>query len=147
MCYFRAVTFPASQGCLFSILLFYSATTHADQFVSWAGYEIHFATFSSLIIPVDVAQTHGIVRAKNRIVTNISIQQHEHSVKAMVVGTSTNLLGQVMTMDFAEVVEHSAVYYLANQVINERDTIRFHIQVQPEGADMAYNLKFTRQYY
>ena len=50
-------------------------------------------------------------------------------------------------MNFVEVVEQDAVYYLANQVVNERDTIRFSINVKPEQTGKTYNLKFTRQYY
>ena len=129
------------------LLLLASHTLRADQFVSWSGYEIHYATFSSLIIPSQVAEAHGIVRSKNRIVTNLSIRQEGGSIRADVSGTSTNLLEQVTSMNFTEVVEQDAVYYLANQVVNERATIRFSINVKPEQIGKTYNLEFTRHYY
>ena len=137
----------ALKICFFPALLFHAPALWADQFVSWSGYEIHYATFSSLIIPSQVAETHGIIRSKNRIVTNLSIQQDGSSIRAGVNGTSTNLLEQVTSMNFVEVVEQDAVYYLANQMVNERDTIRFSINVKPEQTGKTYNLKFTRQYY
>ena len=131
----------------FTLLLFHAHTLRADQFVSWSGYEIHYATFSSLIIPSQVAEAHGIVRSRNRILTNLSIRQDGDSIRADISGTSTNLLEQVTSMNFTEVVEQDTVYYLANQLINERDTIRFSINVKPEQIDKTYNLEFTRQYY
>ena len=131
----------------FPVLLFHIPALCADQFVSWSGYEIHYTTFSSLIIHSQVAEAHGIIRSKNRIVTNLSIQQDGGSIRARVSGTSTNLLEQVTSMNFTEVVEQDAVYYLANQVVNERDTIRFSINVKPEQIGKTYNLEFTRHYY
>jgi hypothetical protein len=144
---FPELIFPLLRGWLLPLLLLQSASVNADQFETWYGYEIHYSTFSSLIIPSQVAEAHGIVRSKNRIVTNLSIRQDGDSVRADVSGTRTNLLEQVTSMDFTEVVEQDAVYYLANQVINERDTIRFSINVKPEQIDKTYNLEFTRQYY
>ena len=144
---FPEFIFPVLRGCLFPLLLLHCAGAGADQFETWYGYEIHYATFSSLIIPSQVAEAHGIVRSKNRIVTNLSIRRDGGSVRADVSGTSTNLLAQVASMNFTEVVERDAVYYLANQVINERDTIRFSINVKPEQINKTYNLEFIRQYY
>ena len=147
MCKFPEVIFPVLRGCLLPLLLLHSASAGSDQFETWYGYEIHYATFSSLIIPSQVAEAHGIVRSKNRIVTNLSIRLDGGSIRADVSGTSTNLLEQVTSMNFTEVVEQDAVYYLANQVINERDTIRFSINVKPEQINKTYNLEFIRQYY
>lgn len=144
---FPEVIYPVFRGCLLPLLLLHCASAGADQFETWHGYEIHYATFSSLIIPSQVAEAHGIVRSKNRIVTNLSIRQDGRSIRADVSGTSTNLLEQVTSMNFTEVTEQDAVYYLANQIINERDTIRFNINVKPERIDKTYNLQFMRQYY
>ncbi len=50
-------------------------------------------------------------------------------------------------MDFVEVREQDAIYYLSNQVINERDTVRFAIRIQPLDTDQAYQLTYKRQYF
>lgn len=143
-------SFISAEGSLISIvllLLLYPFIASADQFVAWSGYEIHYAVFSSLIIPDDVAQAHGITRAKGRIIANISIKQGNDSVAATVTGTARNLLGQVLPLTFSEVRETDAIYYLANQVINEKDTIHFSISVRPVNMSEAYELKFMRQYF
>ncbi len=119
----------------------------ADQFISWQGYEIHYSSFSSLIIPADVAGVHGITRAKNRIITNISIRQGDDSVAANIKGSAVNLLGQSLSLEFSEVVEQNAIYYLANHVINEKDSIKFKIDIQPVNTTDTYHLQFSRHYY
>ncbi len=114
--------------------------------LAWQGYAIHYTTFSSLLIPQEVAAAHNIDRAKNRIVTNISILKDGEPQTAKITGRNSNLLSQLYTMEFVEVKESSAIYYLANQLIDERDTIRFDIDIQPSNFDNVYNLKFMRQY-
>jgi Domain of unknown function (DUF4426) len=131
----------------FALLFLCTYSASADQFITWSGYEIHYSSFSSLIIPEDVAEAHGITRARGRIVTNISIKQDGESVEAIVTGTAENLLNQVLTMDFSEVKEQGAIYYLANQVIGEKDTINFSIVVQPANQANHYELHFMRRYY
>ncbi|MFT4676148.1 MAG: hypothetical protein ACJAX5_003164 [Patiriisocius sp.] len=114
--------------------------------VQWRGYEIHYTTFNSLLIPQEVAQAHNIVRSKYRIVTNVSILKEGDPSPATVTGFNSNLLNQLFQMEFDEVTEKSAIYYLSNQLIDERDSLRFTITVQPFAEDEAYELKFMRQY-
>lgn len=114
--------------------------------VEWRGYDIHYTTFSSTLIPQEVAAAHNIVRSEYRIVTNVSILKDGSPVRATVTGNNSNLLNQLFAMTFDEVTEKNAIYYLANQLIDERDTLRFNINVQPTGENEAYELKFIRQY-
>ena len=128
-------------------LLLFPFTASADQLVTWSGYEIHYSSFSSLIIPDDVARVHGITRARGRIVTNISVRKDGVSVEAIVTGTARNLLNQILPLEFSEVQEQDAIYYLANQIIDEKDTIRFKIIVRPTDSTEDYELNFMRRYY
>jgi hypothetical protein len=121
-------------------------TPLSAEMVQWRGYEIHYTTFNSLLIPQEVAKAHNIVRSKLRIVTNISVLKEGEPSNAKVIGTNTNLLSQLFTMSFDEVTEKNAIYYLSNQLIDERDTLRFTIQITPNGQSEALELKFMRQY-
>ncbi len=123
------------------------STAHAEQFVQWQGFDIHYNTFSSLLIPAEVAKAHGISRSKSRIITNISIVKNGDPTTAQVTGHSLNLLGQLTNLDFVEVNENTGIYYLANQVVDEKDTLRFSIKIQPAGSEDAFDLKYNRQYY
>ncbi|MFN3236272.1 MAG: DUF4426 domain-containing protein [Pseudomonadales bacterium] len=118
----------------------------AAETIQWQGFDIHYTTFSSMLIPPEVAASHNIARANNRIVTNISILKNGEPQTATITGRNSNLLNQLYTMQFTEVVESSAVYYLANQLIDERDTLRFEIQISPSAIDDTYTLEFMRTY-
>jgi hypothetical protein len=100
-----------------------------------------------MLIPADVAKAHNIVRSRRRIVTNISVRKADSVVAAKLEGRSTNLFGQIFNMEFDEVIETGAIYYLSNQLIDERDTLNFEIVISPDDSESAYNLKFKRQYF
>lgn len=114
--------------------------------IEWNEYEIHYASFKSTLIPADVAEAHKIVRSDSRIVINISILKDGEPVAAGLEGSSRNLLGQIASLDFREVVEESAIYYLASQIVDERDTIVFDIGVSPVTSQSTYEFAFTRRY-
>lgn len=136
------------QSLLRGVLLLLCLTSSVSwsETVKWQGYDIHYTTFSSTLIPAEVAAAHDIERAKNRIVTNISILKDGEPQLAEISGHNSNLLNQLYTMQFAEVRESEAIYYLANQLIDERDTLRFVIEIKPETSQESYTLQFMRTY-
>ncbi|MFT5209360.1 MAG: hypothetical protein ACI9CE_001082 [Flavobacterium sp.] len=130
------------------IALTCTISLYADaETVEWKDYQIHYTAFSSMLIPADVAKAHNIVRSRRRIVTNISVRKADSVVAAKLEGRSTNLFGQIFNMEFDEVIETGAIYYLSNQLIDERDTLNFEIVISPDDSESAYNLKFKRQYF
>jgi hypothetical protein len=44
-------------------------------------------------------------------------------------------------------MEQDAIYYLANQLVDVRDTLRFVLFILPEDASETYELAFVRDYY
>ena len=115
--------------------------------VQWQGYDIHYTTFKSTLIPAEVAAAHNINRSKRRILTNITVRKNNTAVAARISGNTTNLLGQVFELQFEAVREPFAIYYLASLIVDEADTLRFVLEIKPAGADAFYPLKFTRQYF
>ena len=100
-----------------------------------------------MLIPSEVAKAHNITRSKSRIVTNITVRKDDTAVAAKIEGTSTNLLNQLFTLDLQEVKEPGAIYYLSNQIMDERDMVRFQITITPNDHDDVYILKFNRNYF
>ena len=119
---------------------------NAAQFEKWGDFEIHYTTLSSMLIPGEVAALHDITRADNRIVINISVKKSEQPVAAAVTGQFINLLHQTVALEFREVKEANAIYYLASHTVDERDILKFELTIAPDGAT-PYQLKFMRQYY
>ena len=128
-------------------LLLISFPAQAEQFIHWRGYDIHYNTFNSLLIPAEVAKAHGISRSKQRIITNISILKEGTPTPGSVEGQSLNLIGQLTKLEFTEVRESTGIYYLASQIVDEKDTLRFTIKIQPKGSAESFDLEYNRQYY
>jgi len=117
------------------------------EVVNWQGFDIHYTTLNSMLIPNEVALAHGIVRSKRRIITNIAVRKGDRSVSAKLSGTSVNLVSQLSSMEFSEVTEAGAIYYLSNQLVDERDRLVFNIDIQPTAHADTFHLKFIRQYH
>jgi hypothetical protein len=140
---FKRLSIPS----LFLIGLSFFTVDVFAEINRWQNYEIHYTTLNSMLIPSEVAKAHNITRSKSRIVTNITVRKDDTAVAAKIEGTSTNLLNQLFTLDFQEVKEPGAIYYLSNQIIDERDMIRFQITIAPNDHDDVYILKFNRNYF
>lgn len=120
----------------------------AAQFKTFGDYEVHYTTFPSTLIPTDVAVAHDIVRSEKQIIVNISVRQDEAPAAARISGRVTNLLNQMVVLNFKEVKEATAIYYIANHPVDEKDTLRFDVTVHPDGFEgEPFHLEFLRRYY
>lgn len=129
------------------LLALFIGQARAEQTQDWLGYDIHYTTYPSTLIPADVAAAHGITRSDNRLITNITVIKNGEPVLVSIDGHAKNLLEQKFDLEFSEIKEHGAIYYLANQVIREQDVITFEISIKPAEETETYLLKFARRYY
>ena len=68
-------------------------------------------------------------------------------IRARVEGTAHNLLKQPIPLKFVEIIENRTVYYIANNIFSEKDSINYQISIRPENEVETYELLFKRQYY
>lgn len=122
-----------------------SALASGAQYVDHDGYRIHYTTFSSMFIPQDVAALHNIVRAENRVVLNISAIRDNEPVSIKLSGNVINLLNQQYELEFQEVNENEAIYYLASHLAGEQDILRFSLTVHLADGDTV-PIRFLRRY-
>ncbi len=133
--------------CLFAAGA-YAAETHRD----FENYRVQFSAVNSTFIPPEVARRHGITRARDQALINLSItylggDEPRYGVPAQVSGRATNLMQQARELRFVEVREAEVVYYLAPlRHINE-EVVYFDLQVQPEGETQPLNMRFERTLY
>ena len=132
---------------LIGALLASAPSLAASERLDAGAHTIYATALSSMLIPADVARLHGIVRAANRIVVNVTELTNDHPSRASVKGTGTNLLGQRTSLDFAEVREQDAIYYLASLVTGEKDTLTFELEITPSGSEEPSLMRFERSYY
>jgi hypothetical protein len=132
-------------------LLFASLTLpiHAEQAIQSQNYAIHYNAFNTMIVSPEVAQTYGFTRARNRALLNISIIDNttKGPLPAMVTGTRTNIVGQLIKLEFIQVKEKNAIYYIAPLRFTEGEMWRFDLQIHPDLKSDAIPLKFSQSFY
>jgi hypothetical protein len=124
--------------CLLTLLL--AMPAFAERKHSAGEYDVHYIAFNSSFLQPEIASAAGLTRSKEQGVMNISVLKGGKPVAAKVSGSLQNLLSQRRTLEFKELKEGEAVYYLAQFPLKERETLRFSIDVQPEGgAPIAFD--------
>jgi hypothetical protein len=123
----------ALLGLLLSLPL---TTLHAADVVKAHGYAIYYSAVATDSIPAQVAARHGLRRAADEGLINISVMRGPDAargtpVAAMVRGAAYTLLGKRITLSFRAVDDAGMVYYLATLRIPRPDTLRFVLTVTP----------------
>jgi hypothetical protein len=121
-----------------------------DGSVEQGDFTIHYSLFPSTFLTSEVAGAYGIVRAKNRAVINVSVRERQapdsdREQSARVSGRYSDLI-QNRDLDFREIREQGALYYIAEFRHGNAETLRFDLKVQPEGG-REQNITFTRKLY
>ncbi len=110
---------------------------------------VHFSALSTDQIPPEVARAYNIVRSKNRAMLNVSVLNEETGmpVTALVTVKTTNLTGQLKTVTMRKIEEQTAIYYIGETPVANRETLIFDISVTPEGKTDAFDIRFKQQFY
>ena len=109
------------------------------------NFRVFYTVFPSTIISPEVAKAHEITRAENKIIVNVSVKSDEQPTEAELTGQVTNLLEQVVELDFVEVKEREAIYYLATHISLPEDILRFNLWVKPINNE-PFTISFMRRY-
>ena len=129
-----------------TVLVLAAGVLSAEQKQAFGDYEVHYSVFNPSFLRAEVAERYDVVRGRDKAVVNVSILDGERSVALPVTGTVKNLLGQLQPLDFREVKEGEAVYYLAMLTYQDRDTLRFEITADLPGYGAAV-VKFQQTLY
>ena len=82
--------------------------------MTFGAYEAHYIVLPTMDLSASIASKYGLPRGKDRALVNVSVLDPEgNPVRVEIDGRSENLLGQRQRLDFEEVVEGPAIYYLA----------------------------------
>ncbi len=134
----------AMLACAFSL------HAAADQFRQFGDYQVHYIVFNSTDLDPDIARTYGVERSGRRAFINVSLLRTAAGrlpagVPARVSGTATNLIQQQRELDFREIREQGAIYYVATLAITNEEIYRFALQVTPEGRTEVFEINFNQK--
>ncbi|KGK00655.1 DUF4426 domain-containing protein [Thalassotalea sp. ND16A] len=134
---------------LIILLLGVSKMVAAENMKKFADLEVHYIGLSTSILQPDIAKNYGIERSRYRGFVNISVldssKDGKPAVSVGISGTATNLLGQPIPLDFMEVKEGSAIYYIAQVKYPNDEFFRFNILINNNGKE--HTLKFEQKFY
>ena len=127
------------------LLLFSAGQAHAEQKKRLGKYDVHYVVVQSTFFSEEIALQYDIVRGPGRALVNLSILDDQGIPVAVTPdGSATNLLGQSSSLEFREIREGPAIYYLADVRYTDRDTLRFSIRITtPDGR--VHTLEFQQQ--
>lgn len=116
------------------------------------NFTVHYSVFNSAFISADVAKAYGITRGKNRALINIAVRTDlpeggDRAQRAVVSGSTYDLIHRT-ALEFREIEEQGAIYYIAEFTFTDKELRSFTLSVQPQDADAtAYELKFNQTFY
>ncbi|MFJ2281399.1 DUF4426 domain-containing protein [Pseudomonas sp. NPDC087803] len=104
---------------------------------------VHYNTFNSTYLQPDIAKAAELIRSKNQGVINVSLIKDGKPLSANVTGTVKDLTSQSVPLNFRQVTEQGAIYYIAQYPVEQQETRTFEIKVQT--GDKINTINFNQE--
>ena len=138
---------------IFSVVLLagQAGSAQAQQSERFGPFELHYSVVNTTFLEPSVAATYGITRGEKLAILNLAVREHlpdgGNEARSMLIKGRTWDLIQNQFLEFQEVREGPAIYYIAAfKFINEEWRF-FEVDFRPEGAEQTYTFKFKHQLY
>jgi len=120
----------------------------AENMKKMGSMNVHYIALGATFLTPEIARTYNIERSRYNGLINIAVLNN--TVEGMpaksvsITGTARNDLGQIKQLDFAEVKEGEAIYYLAQIKYSDEETyyFDFHITDGTESHKLTFKQKF-----
>ncbi|MBY7821795.1 DUF4426 domain-containing protein [Vibrio fluvialis] len=138
------------QWILALLLACAALPANAEQLINIKDVEVQYSAFNSTFLTPQVAKSYKLTRNGYSAVLNISVLDTstagKPAVEAKLSGQVKNLIGNMRELEFSEVKEGNAIYYLAEFPISNEEDLSFDIDVNA-GLKGAGKLRFTQKFY
>lgn len=124
----------------------------AERAIDFGDYQIHYNALTTDLIDPSVARAYNIIRSKNRALLNVAVLRRvmgmaAQPVRAGVTAETVNLNGQLRSIDMRELNDGGAIYYIGEIPVGHNESLKFNVQVTPEGAAEGHSLTFQQEFY
>jgi len=136
---------------LLAIIISLVAITNAnaENMKKLGSMNVHYMAIGSTFFTPEIAKAYGITRSRYNGLINISALDNTKANKPAktisIIGQAKNNLGQFKDLEFKEVKEGDAIYYLAQVGYNDEETLHFTIEIN-DGKEQQ-TLKFSQKFY
>ena len=133
------------------MLVVLSVLPAAAEERQFGRYDVYYSLFTADFLQPDVARALDIVRAGDRAVLNIAVRRRgDHGkdapVAAVLEGTRGDLIHK-SELEFREVAEQDARYYLAQFPFRNGEAVYLELRITPEGESTPLELRFDKTLY
>ena len=104
---------------------------------------VHYNTFNSTYLTPDIAKAAELVRSKNQGVINVSVIKDGKPLVASVTGSVKDLTSQSVPLNFKQITEQGAIYYIAQYPVDQQEIRTFEIKVQ--NGDKINTINFNQE--
>lgn len=117
-----------ARAVIVAVLLVGASVANSEQFERYGPWRVHYIAFNASLLSATIAERYGIVRGRNKGLVNITaVGTAGRGERAGVTGRYRNLLGQTYDLEFREIDDGDAVYYLAAFDFDNAETLRFEV--------------------
>ena len=134
------------------ILTMTASSVMAESSKDFGNYVIHYNAFRSDTLEPEVAKAYNLTRRNNRAILNIAVLKKVMNTTgtptaATITGHASNLTGQLKKLEFREIKEGTAIYYLAETQFSDGEFLKFKLKVSIDGEEHAARLKFDKRFF
>lgn len=123
--------------------------SHAENMKKLGSMNVHYMAIGSTFFTPEIAKAYGITRSRYNGLVNISVLDNTkvgNPAKTIsITGQAKNNLGQFKSLEFTEVKEGDAIYYLAQVSYDDEETLHFTLKIN-DGKEQQ-TLKFSQKFY
>lgn len=124
-----------------------SFSAMAEQKKQLGNWDVHYIAFPAPLLTPEVALQYQLQRSKYNAVINISVldKNNQQAQKVALSGNAKDLQGRQRKLEFTQVVEGNAVYYLAQLPFYHEQRYSFTINIA--SGNESQLLKFDQTFY
>ncbi len=108
---------------------------------------MHYSAVRSDFFAPKVARQYGFVRSSTRAVLTVSLLRGKVAVPGQITASAEYSSGQPFAIPLREIREGDAIYYLGDFRVQAPATLKFHIDVRPEGSESMHRVSFNQDFY
>ncbi|QIB65534.1 DUF4426 domain-containing protein [Kineobactrum salinum] len=127
-----------------------AATAHGQQSERFGPYELHYSVVNTTFLQPEVAAGYGITRGKKRAILNLAVREltdEGSEPRSMQLQGRTRDLIHAQDLEFQEVREGAAIYYIAEFSFINEEWRFFEVDFRPQGSSESYRFEYKHQLY
>jgi hypothetical protein len=133
-------------------LLGFGTSAVAENSRVFGDYVVHYNAFRSDVLSPEIAKAYELTRRNNRIIINITVLKKVlgttgKPVPATVAGHASNLTGQLKQLEFREIKDDTAIYYIAELKVSDGEFLKFKLNITPDGEEGPARLQFNKRFF